>query len=253
MSSGKSAAPPASKTAARWSAPSSPQPSEKGFNYKAGVGLQYELSPSFLVRAEAERYRINDAVGNRGDVNLYSVSLVFPFGRTPTAAPRAMAAAPAYVAPAPAPVAAPAPVVVAPAPAAPVVVAPVARQRVSFAADSLFTFDQSVVRPEGRAALDKFAQELKGTEFDVITVEGHTDRLGSTAYNQRLSAQRAEAVKAHLVSSGGLAAAKVSAAGKGESAPVTKPEECKGNKQSPKLIACLQPDRRVEVEVTGTR
>ena len=87
----------------------------------------------------------------------------------------------------------------------------------------------------------------------MITVEGHTDRLGSTAYNQRLSAQRTEAVKAHLVSSGGLAAAKVSAAGKGESAPVTKPEEWKGNKQSPKLIACLQPDRRVEVEVTGTR
>ena len=229
-----------------------PNPSEKGFNYKAGVGLQYELSPSFLVRAEAERYRINDAVGNRGDVNLYSVSLVFPFGRTPTAAPRAMAA-PAYVAPAPVAPPPPPPPVVAAAPPAPVVAAPVARRRVSFAADSLFTFDRSVVRPEGRAALDKFAQELKGTEFDVVTVEGHTDRLGSTAYNQRLSTQRAEAVKAYLVSAGGLAAAKVSAAGKGESAPVTKPEECKGNKQSPKLIACLQPDRRVEVEVTGTR
>ena len=230
-----------------------PNPSEKGFNYKAGVGLQYELSPSFLVRAEAERYRINDAVGNRGDVNLYSVSLVFPFGRTPTAAPRAMAAAPAYVAPAPVAPPPPPPPVVAAAPPAPLVAAPVARRRVSFAADSLFTFDRSVVGPEGRTALDKFAQELRGTEFDVVTVEGHTDRLGSTAYNQRLSTQRAEAVKAYLVSAGGLAAAKVSAAGKGESAPVTKPEECKGNKQSPKLIACLQPDRRVEVEVTGTR
>ena len=229
-----------------------PNPTEKGFNYKAGVGLQYELSPSFLVRAEAERYRINDAVGNRGDVNLYSVSLVFPFGRTPTAAPRAMAAAPAYVAPAPVAAPAPAPVVVAPAPPAPVV-APVARRRVSFSADSLFTFDQSVVRPEGRAALDKFTQELRGTEFDVITVEGHTDRLGAEAYNQRLSTRRAEAVKAYLITTGGLAAAKVSAVGKGESAPVTKPEDCKGNKQSPKLIACLQPDRRVEVEVTGTR
>jgi len=236
-----------------------PNPSAKGTHYKAGVGLQYELSPSFLVRAEAERYRINDAVGNRGDVNLYSFSLVFPFGRTPPAAPRAMPA-PAYVAPPPVAALPPPPPVVAAAPPAPVVAAapaapaaPVTRSRVSFAADSLFTFDQSAVRPEGRVALDKFAQELKGTEFDVVSVEGHTDRLGSTAYNQRLSTQRAEAVKAYLISSAGLAAAKVSAAGKGESAPVTKLEDCKGNKQTPKLIACLQPDRRVEVEVTGTR
>ena len=231
-----------------------PNPSARSVNYKAGAGLQYEISRSMLVRAEAERYRINDAVGNRGGVNLYSVSLVFPFGRTPAAAPRPMAA-PAYVAPAPAPVVAapaPPPVVVAQAPAPPVVMPP-ARRRVSFSADSLFTFDKSVVRPEGRSALDKFAQELKGTEFDVITVEGHTDRLGSTAYNQRLSTQRAEAVKTYLVTSGGVAAPKVAAVGKGESAPVTKPEDCKGSKPNPKLIACLQPDRRVEVEVVGTR
>jgi OOP family OmpA-OmpF porin len=45
----------------------------------------------------------------------------------------------------------------------------------------------------------------------------------------------------------------VSAVGKGESMPETKAEDCKGNKATPKLIACLQPDRRVEIEVTGTR
>ena len=231
-----------------------PNPSQRATNYKLGAGLQYAFGPSMLVRAEAERYRVNDAVGNRGDINLYSVSLVFPFGRTPAPAPRPMAA----LAPAPAPVAAPPPPppppppVVVQAPAPPVVMPP-ARRRVSFEADSLFTFDKSDIRPEGRSALDKFVQELKGTEFDVITVEGHTDRLGSTAYNQRLSAQRAETVKGYLVTSGGLAAAKVSAVGKGESAPITKPEDCKGSKPSPKLIACLQPDRRVEVEVAGTR
>jgi len=87
----------------------------------------------------------------------------------------------------------------------------------------------------------------------VITVEGHTDRLGSPAYNQKLSLQRAESVKSYLVTPGGIDAAKISAVGKGESVPVTKPGECKGNKPSPKLIACLQPDRRVEVEVIGTR
>ncbi len=233
-----------------------PNPSARDFNAKVGLGLQYEFSRSFFMRAEAERYRVNDAVGNRGDVNLYSVSLVFPFGRAPAAAPR-MAQAPVYVAPAPAPVVAPPP----PPPPPPVVVqappppppAPPPRRRVSFSADSLFTFDKSGVRPEGKAALDQFVQEIRGTQFEVITVEGHTDRLGSTAYNERLSVERAEAVKAHLVSAGGLDGSKINVVGKGESTPVTQAQDCPGQRATPKLIACLQPDRRVEVEVSGTR
>ena len=228
-----------------------PNPSRNETNYKVGAGLQYAFSPSFLVRAEAEHYRINDAVGNHGGVNAVSVSLVFPFGRAPEAAPRAMAA-PAFVEPAAVPMAAPAVVAAEPAPAPAVVEAP-ARRRVSFSADSLFTFDRSAVRPEGKAALDKFAQDLKGSQFDVVTVEGHTDRLGSPAYNRKLSLQRAESVKSYLVAPGGIEAAKISAVGKGESDPVTKPGQCKGNKPTPKLIACLQPDRRVDVDVSATR
>ncbi len=232
-----------------------PNPSKRAANYKFGAGLQYELTPSMLLRGEAERYRINDAVGNRGDVNMFSVSLVIPFGRTPAPAPRPMAAAPAYVAPPPAPAPAPAPppapIVVVP-PVAPVAVQPQIR-RVSFSADSLFTFDKSDVKPEGRAALDRFAKELVGTQFDVITVEGHTDRLGSNDYNQKLSSRRAESVKNYLVNSDGVAAAKITAIGKGELSPVTKPDDCKGTKPTAALIACLQPDRRVEVLVTGTR
>jgi OOP family OmpA-OmpF porin len=226
-----------------------PNPSARETNWKAGAGLQYAFSPSFVVRGEAERYRINDAVGNHGDVDVYSVSLLFPFGRTAAPAPRAMA--PVYVPP---------PVVAqAPPPPPPVVVpayvpppAPMPR-KVSFSTDSLFGFDKSTVRPEGKAALDTFVGEVKGTSFDVINVEGHTDRLGSAAYNQKLSEQRAEAVKAYLVTPGGLDASKIATVGKGETMPVTKPEDCKGNSPTPKLIACLQPDRRVEVEVTGTR
>jgi len=229
-----------------------PNPSERKVNAKYGVGLQYALSPGLLVRGEAERYRVNDAVGNRGDVNQYSISLVFPFGRAPAPAPRPMAQAP-YVAP-PAPVVAPAPppVVIEPPPPPPPPVAPTPR-RVNFEADSLFGFDQTTVRPEGRAALDAFANEVKGTAFEVITVEGHTDRLGSAAYNQTLSERRAEVVKAYLVSAGGIDASRISAVGKGETMPVTAPDACKGTRASPALILCLQPDRRVEVEVTGTR
>jgi len=228
-----------------------PNPNKRAVNYKFGAGLQYEFSPSFWLRGEAERYRVNDAVGNRGDINLFSVSLVFPFGHSPAPAPR-VAAAPVYVAPVEAPPPPPPPPVVAAAPVQPAVTPP-ARRRVSFSAESLFTFDKSDLRPEGKTALDTFANELAGTRFEMITVEGHTDRLGSQAHNQPLSQRRADAVKAYLVASGKVDAAKVSAVGKSESAPVTKPEDCKGRTASPKLIACLQPDRRVEIEVVGTR
>ena len=130
--------------------------------------------------------------------------------------------------------------------------APVERRRVSFSAESLFAFDKSVIKPEGKAALDRFVNELRGTQFERIGVEGHADRLGSNAYNQRLSTQRAEAVKSYLISTGGVAANKISAAGKGETMPVTKPGDCRGNKRTAALVACLQPDRRVDVEMTGT-
>ena len=102
-------------------------------------------------------------------------------------------------------------------------------------------------------ALDKFVGELSGANYQMITVEGYTDRLGSAAYNQRLSLQRAEAVKSYLVESGRVDAAKISAVGKGASDPVTKPGECQGTKRSPRLIKCLQPDRRVEIEVNATK
>lgn len=226
-------------------------------NLKYGAGLQYAVSSSFLVRAEAERYRIDGPVSGHANVDTASVSLVFPFGRSDRAAPRAMAMPMMYTvaaAPAPAPVAEPTPApVVAPVAPAPIVVVVPERRRVSFEAESLFGFDKSTLRAEGKAALDGFAKELEGTRFDMITVEGHTDRLGSTAYNQTLSQQRADAVKAYLVASGHVDAAKVSAAGKSESVPATKPEDCKGNKATAQLIACLQPDRRVEIEVVGTR
>jgi OmpA-OmpF porin, OOP family len=124
---------------------------------------------------------------------------------------------------------------------------------VSFSAESLFNFDQSNVQPEGRAALDKFANDLSGTQYDSISVEGHTDRLGKPAYNQKLSLERANAVKDHLVTTGRIDPAKITATGKGESTPVTQPGDCKGTRQTPALVTCLQPDRRVEIEVTGTR
>lgn len=227
-----------------------PTPSDRAVNLKLGAGLQYDFAPGFIMRGEFESYRVSDALDRRGRVNAVTVSLVFPFGRTAAPAPR-MAAAPAYVAP-PAPMPAPAPAVVAAPPPPPPAPAPMPR-RVTLSAESLFGFDRAALRPEGTAALDTFARELEGTSYDVVTVEGHTDRLGSPAYNQKLSMQRADTVKTYLVTNGRVDASRITAVGKGETMPVTKPEDCKGQKQTAALIACLQPDRRVEIEVTGTK
>jgi OmpA-OmpF porin, OOP family len=125
--------------------------------------------------------------------------------------------------------------------------------RVSLSADALFDFDRSTLKPAGRGALDKLAGDLRGMQYDTIRVTGHTDRFGRHDYNMKLSQRRAEAVSAYLVQSGGVAAGKLTAKGVDGAEPQTKPGECKGNTATPALIACLQPDGRVEVDVSGSR
>ena len=88
-------------------------------------------------------------------------------------------------------------------------------------------------------------------DIETIIDIGHTDRIGSATYNQKLSLRRADSVKAYLVSKG-VPANRIFTDGKGKTQPVTKPGECRGPKTR-KVIACLQPDRRVEIEVIGTR
>ena len=149
---------------------------------------------------------------------------------------------------------APAPIVVAaaPAPARVVQAAPkAAPQKISFSGDALFAFDKSVLKPEGKVMLDGLVQQLSGASYDNIQLTGHTDRFGSSAYNQKLSERRAQAVKDYLASKE-VMANRITAQGKGESQPVTKAADCHGPK-STKVVACLQPDRRVDVEMTGSR
>ena len=125
--------------------------------------------------------------------------------------------------------------------------------KVTFSSDALFDFDKAALKPGGQQELDKFASDLRGTRFDVVTVTGHTDRIGSRAYNLKLSTRRAETVQNYLVSNAGIAADKIVVRGINGDEPVTKLEDCPGKRVTPALIACLQPDRRVEVEVSGTR
>lgn len=230
---------------------SRPTARESGTNAKYGVGLNYAFNDALAMRLEVERYRVNDGIGNKGDIDMVSVGLVYRFGGpAPERVARTLAPEPVLVVvSAPATVRAPPPAAPA-APAAPAVVVP---KRVSFSAESLFDFDTATMKPEGRMALDQFARDLAGTTYESINVQGHTDRLGSDAYNQRLSEQRAAAVKSHLVTAGKLDTGKISTVGRGETQPATQPEDCRGNQRSPALVACLQPDRRVDVDVNGTR
>lgn len=139
--------------------------------------------------------------------------------------------------PAPAPTAAPA--TPAPAPVAP----PVAQtQKVTYAADAFFDFDKSVLKPEGKAKLDDVASKVKNINLEVIIAVGHTDSIGSDAYNQKLSVRRAEAVKAYLVSKG-IDKSRVYTEGKGEKQPVADNKTAAGRAKN----------RRVEIEVVGTQ
>ena len=141
-------------------------------------------------------------------------------------------------APAPAPKAAPAPAPRAAAPAQP----PAAATKVTYAADAFFDFDKSVLKAEGKAKLDDLVGKVKGINLEVVIAVGHTDSVGSDAYNQKLSVRRAESVKAYLVSKG-IEKNRVYTEGKGEKQPVA------DNKTS----AGRAKNRRVEIEVVGTR
>lgn len=126
-----------------------------------------------------------------------------------------------------------------------------ASSKVTLAADALFDYDKAVLRPEGKKALDDLVAKSKSLNLEVIIAVGHTDRLGSDAYNQKLSEKRAAAVKTYLVSKG-IEANKVYTEGKGEKQPKTG-STCKGDKKSKALVSCLQPDRRVDIEMIGTQ
>jgi len=192
---------------------------------KAGVGLQFKFNEAVALRLESERYRLDNAVGGRDEVDLFSVGLVYRFGTQP-------APAPVVVAPPPAP----APVVAAPPPAP-------RFEKFTLSATELFGFDSDTLQmPQPK--LDQIADALKGEGSPrQIEIVGYTDRLGSTEYNQKLSERRATSVKNYLIGKG-IAADRLAVVGKGESDPVV---QCSETKKAA-LIECLKPNRRVEID-----
>jgi OOP family OmpA-OmpF porin len=229
--------------------------SARHFGARYGAGVGWRLADAWDLRLEGERLRVDDSVGNRGHVDMLSLGVVYYFGGRAAPA-RAAAAAPAYAS---APVAPPPPVVREAAVAAPPVPLPVPAApapaplvTVRFSADALFDFDRSALHAQGRRDLDAFVGELRRVQYDRIEVVGHTDRLGSGAYNAALSRRRAVAVAAHLAAAG-IPADRITSSGAGEADPLTATTDCRGKAATPALIACLQPDRRVDVQVRGMR
>ncbi len=123
-------------------------------------------------------------------------------------------------------------------------------QKITLASKALFDFDKSALKPEGKAAIDKeiIAKLGQVSKLELVLVTGHTDRIGSQQYNQKLSERRADSVRDYLVSKG-VAKDKIETLGMGKTQPV--PGVSCAQKNMKELIACLAPNRRVEVEVKG--
>jgi OmpA-OmpF porin, OOP family len=116
------------------------------------------------------------------------------------------------------------------------------KQTVVIQADALFDFDKSVVRPDGKKSIDEALAKLAGVDVEMVIATGHTDNVGTDAYNQKLSERRAAAVKGYLVSKG-IPASKITTIGKGESQPVATNKTKEGR----------QKNRRVDIEFKGVK
>lgn len=128
--------------------------------------------------------------------------------------------------------------------------------KITLQAETLFDFDKAIIHPEGKQHLNAevVAKMKQYPQVEAILVTGHADRIGTDSYNQNLSERRAEAVKNYLVSEG-IESNRIQTAAKGESEPVVACDDVKGkeNGSNKKLITCLQPNRRVVVEVEVQR
>ena len=124
-------------------------------------------------------------------------------------------------------------------------------EKVVFDANILFDSDKSALRPTGQVKLDQFVDKIHGLDTQSIVAVGYADRMGTDASNQTLSRQRVDAVRTYLVGKG-IAWDRVQTSAKGESRPTTYAGECQ-DANNAKNIACMQPDRHVFIEVSGTR
>jgi outer membrane autotransporter protein len=221
---------------------------------EVGAGFTVALNENVSLYSEVDH---RFAMGSSASANSHgiagSIGVRIGFGASQASArqtaPVSQTVAPPVVVP-PQGVTSP-PVADSPQVTAPPQAAQAAPVRVTLSADALFDFNSTELRAVGRNSLDGLVRDMGGVQYELVLIGGHTDRLGSDVYNQQLSERRANAVRDYLVGRG-VPASNIRATGYGKSQPVTKPDQCVGPK-SPELIACLQPDRRVDVQINGVR
>ncbi|MHB1117349.1 OmpA family protein [Sideroxydans sp.] len=203
--------------------PANPNPSKTAANYKVGGGLQYDFTPSLGMRLEGERYRIDDAAGSKGDINMVSLGLVYQFGKEKPAPVKQAAAAPAV---------APAPVVV---------IVPVKMQEYCTILDLQFEIKQDSIQRDDKEKLAVVGTFMKKYPKSTAVIEGHSDSVGASAYNQKLSQQRADSVVEYLVNDLKIDASRLSAIGYGDTRPIadnSTPEGQQANRRIGAVIAC---------------
>jgi OOP family OmpA-OmpF porin len=215
----------------------------------------YSAAPAASASATTTAPRDGYLVSSNGNVVVNSANHCVRTGSwTPDKAAMPCDAVATASTPAPAPVATapeptPAPVAEAAPPAPPVI------EKVTLNTDVLFPFNKAELLPGGKEKLDELAQKSQGAEVDKIVLAGYADRIGSEGYNRDLSERRAQAVGDYLASKG-VDQSRIQVEGRGEENPVTG-DQCKRmgpeKASNKKLVSCLQPDRRVEAELLGSR
>ncbi|MFL6573839.1 MAG: OmpA family protein [Burkholderiales bacterium] len=212
-----------------------PSPSKNAFNYKFGLGAQYDFTPALGLRADWENYRVDDAVGNKGNINTFMLGLVYLFGKTQQPAPRTEA---------PPPVAA-APVAVAAAPVAePVlVIVPIVAKTEQYCSilDIQFEINQNTVQRESEEKINKVGLFMTKYPGTTAVIEGHTDEVGTAADNMKLSERRAESVVTYLVDRSKIARSRLKAVGYGDLRPIGDNKTDAGkrlNRRINAVIAC---------------
>lgn len=206
--------------------PTDPNPSKTELNYKAGLGIQYDFNKSLGMRLEAERYRINDAVGNQGDVDLYSIGLVYRFGKDE---------------PAPVKKATPAAAVAA-APVRVIVPVKVKTARYCTVLDIQFEIKQDDIQREDKEKLAVVGTFMNKYPDTTAVVEGHSDNVGTSEFNQKLSQKRAESVVNYLINDLKIDSSRLSAFGYGETRPIadnSTEEGQRANRRIDAVIACV--------------
>jgi OOP family OmpA-OmpF porin len=190
-----------------------PNPSSRDTNYKFGVGFQYDLSESLRIRAEAERYRVDDAVGSNGDIDLFSLGMVYRFGgdkqNTATSVEKSEPAA------------------------------VVLTEKYCSILNIQFEIDNDDIQREDREKLAVLGTFMNKYPITTAVIEGHTDDVGSYDDNMNLSQRRTESVVDYLEGTHQITSARLAAVGYGKGRPIADNDTVVGRRKNRRIDAII--------------